>query len=118
MRQLIVLTLLALTFFSCSSDDAPQTYQLEMRVESQGEFKVWWNYSGNPDADADWLTEPPMLHNMEFVRTATIEREDFYTLRVEPVNDTEYTVKIFIDGSVIEEETTNDYYFIDRTFFP
>lgn len=117
MKKIITLFSVMLLFIGCINEEEPTYYNVEMRVESQGEFKVWWNYTGNPDANETWLAQPPILHQNIFKREFALKEQDFYKLKIYPVDNTEFTVTILVNGNVRTQETSNEITVINESVF-
>lgn len=125
--------MLIIAMASCSSndDDNTQFHTVELKVESDGYFRVRSTYTGNPDAAIDYNADRLFFqtYNKEFSLGEGAEYS--YNFSVSPcegsgtdtcpTNDpqAEYTATILVDGVIVAEETSIDYVsFGDRHITP
>jgi uncharacterized lipoprotein NlpE involved in copper resistance len=110
----VLLMLIGLTLIGCNDRNEDNYHVVELKVNSTGDFKVWYNYSRNPEANADYLVQPPTLYNKTFYKKISLKKGDFYTLKVTPTTYY-YTAQVVVDGVVVDEKYSNSYVNIDRT---
>jgi hypothetical protein len=114
MKHLLFIPIALMSLISCNRDDEPTYHDVELKVASTGTFKVWYNYSRNPEANENYLTQPPTQYNQTFSKKISLKKGDFYTLKVTPTTY-QYTAQVIVDGKVADEKTTDSYVNIDRT---
>ena len=123
MKYLFLFPIVLMSLLSCNRDDEPTYHDVELRVTSTGTFKVWYNYSRNPEANENYLTQPPKEYNKTFSKKISLKEGDFYELKVTPttVPNTSsnyfYTAQVFVNGNLIEEKYSNGYTNLENGHF-
>ncbi len=110
----VLLMLIGLTLIGCNGRDEDNYHIVELKVNSIGDFKVWYNYSRNPEANENYLTQPPTLYNKTFYKKVSLKKGDFYELKVTSTTYY-YTAQVFVDGNAVDEKYSNSYVSINRT---